>query len=111
MKEKEIVKMLKELREHFKKKRPNSTEEEIEHMFVDTLKMFSIYPASLGGDFDGDQVSVQGIFSDEANAEAIKQMNNVSHFVGLDGSVMRTLPLGVRHGLHCLTYKNRKTGV
>ena len=87
------------------------SEEEIEHMFVDTLKMFSIYPASLGGDFDGDQVSVQGIFSDEANAEAIKQMNNVSHFVGLDGSVMRTLPLGVRHGLHCLTYKNRKTGV
>lgn len=87
------------------------SEEEIEHMFVDTLKMFSIYPASLGGDFDGDQVSVQGIFSDEANAEALKQMNNVSHFVGLDGSVMRTLPLGVRHGLHCLTYKNRKTGV
>ena len=35
MKEKEIVKMLKELREHFKKKRPNSTEEEIEHMMLD----------------------------------------------------------------------------
>ena len=86
-------------------------ETEIEHLFTDSLKMFSVYPASLGGDFDGDQVSVQGIFSDEANAEAMKQMNNVSHFIGLDGSVMRTLPLGVRHGLHCLTYKNRQSGV
>lgn len=84
------------------------TEEDIEHLFTDSLKMFSIYPASLGGDFDGDQVSVQGIFSDEANEEALKQMNNVSHFIGLDGSVMRQLPLGVRHGLHCLTYKNKK---
>lgn len=86
-------------------------ENEIEHMFTDSLKMFSIYPASLGGDFDGDQVSVQGIFSDEANAEAIKQMNNLSHFVGLSGEVMRTFPLGVRHGLHCLTYMNKKPEV
>jgi len=86
-------------------------ENEIEHMFTDSLKMFSIYPASLGGDFDGDQVSVQGIFSDEANAEAIKQMNSISHFVGLSGEVMRTFPLGVRHGLHCLTYMNKKPEV
>lgn len=86
-------------------------EKEIEHLFVDSLRMFSIYPASLGGDFDGDQVSVQGIFSDEANAEAIKQMNTISHFVGLDGAIMREFPLGVRHGLHCLTYMNKKPEV
>jgi hypothetical protein len=86
-------------------------ETEIEHLFIDSLRLFSIYPSSLGGDFDGDQVSIQGIFSDEANAEAMKQMNNISHFVGLDGEIMRELPLGVRHGLHCLTYMNKKPEV
>jgi hypothetical protein len=38
-------------------------------------------------------------------------MNTISHFVGLDGAIMREFPLGVRHGLHCLTYMNKKPEV
>lgn len=81
---------------------------EIEHLFSDTLKMFSIYPSSLGADFDGDQVSTQSLFSDEANAEAIKQMNSISHIVGINGEIMRGFPQVVKHGIYGLTYKIKK---
>jgi hypothetical protein len=81
---------------------------EIEHLFSDTLKMFSIYPASLGADFDGDQVSVQSLFADESNIEAKKQMNNISHILGIDGEIMRGFPHVIEHGIYNLTYRNRK---
>ena len=78
---------------------------EIEHLFSDTLKMFSIYPSSLGADFDGDQVSAQSLFSDEANEEAKKQMRDISHILGIDGEIMRNFPQVVKHGIYGLTYQ------
>lgn len=84
------------------------SEVDIEHSFNDTLKMFSIYPSSLGADFDGDQVSAQSLFSDEANEEAIKQMNNISHVLGIDGEIMREFPNVIKHGIYNLTYMNKK---
>lgn len=80
---------------------------DIEHLFSDTLKMFSIYPSSLGADFDGDQVSTQSLFSDEANAEALKQMNSISHIIGINGEIMRGFPQVVKHGIYNLTYINK----
>ena len=81
---------------------------DVEHLFNDTLKMFTIYPSSLGADFDGDQVSTQSLFSDEANGEAFKQMNNISHVLGIDGSIVREFPAVIKHGLYNLTYMNKK---
>lgn len=81
---------------------------EIEHLFSDTLKMFSIYPSSLGADFDGDQVSTQSLFSDEANEEAIKQMHDISHILGINGEIMRNFPQVVKHGIYGLTYQIAK---
>lgn len=81
---------------------------DVEHLFNDTLKMFTIYPSSLGADFDGDQVSTQSLFSDEANGEAFNQMNNISHVLGIDGSIVREFPAVIKHGLYNLTYMNKK---
>lgn len=53
------------------------------NMFVDTLNMCNAYLPSIGGDYDGDMVSIKGIYSKEANAELEKQLNSKSHFINL----------------------------
>ena len=40
--------------------------------------------------YDGDQVSVKGVFSQEANAEALKIMRSKSHIINIYGDNMRT---------------------
>ena len=71
--------------------------------FVDTLNMCNGYLPSIGGDYDGDQVTVKGIYSDEANAELEKQLNSKIHYIGLGGeTVMEISKEGVQ-SLYCLT--------
>lgn len=79
-------------------------EEEIEHLFTDSMRMFSVYPSAMGADFDGDQISTQGVFTNEANDNCIKHMNEVSNVVGIDGKSIRELPRVVTHGIYGLTY-------
>lgn len=81
---------------------------ELEHMFIDSLKMFSINPSALGADFDGDQVSCQSLFADESNEEAIRQMNAKSNILGMSGKIFKELPKVVQHGLYGCTFMNKK---
>ena len=71
--------------------------------FIDTLNMCNGYLSSIGGDYDGDQVTVKGIYSVEANAELEKQLNSKIHMIGLGGNtVMEVSREGVQ-SLFCLT--------
>ena len=81
---------------------------ELEHMFIDSLKMFSINPSALGADFDGDQVSCQSMFADESNAEAINQLYAKSNILGMSGKMFKELPKVVQHGLYGCTFMNKK---
>ena len=83
----------------------NIETEDFEHLFVDSMRMHSVYPSSLGADFDGDQISTQSLFSEEANAEAIKHMHDVNNVVGINGEIIRNFPTVVKHGIYGLTYK------
>lgn len=49
--------------------------------FTDTLKLCNAYLPSIGGDYDGDQVSCKAIYSEEANKELIDQLNSKAHYV------------------------------
>lgn len=84
---------------------PNIKGETIEHMFTDTMRMFSVYPAAMGADFDGDQISTQSVLTEEANKECERHAHEVSNVVGLNGSLMREFPHVVEQGLYGLTYK------
>lgn len=53
--------------------------------FVDTLSMSNIYLGSIGGDYDGDQISSKSIFSIEANKELRDQINSKRHYISLGG--------------------------
>lgn len=91
----------------FYKKYPKIREEDIEkdtsNKFIDSLNMCNGYLDSIGGDYDGDQVSVKGIYSAEANAELDQQMNSKIHYIGLDGISVMDVGKEAKQSLYCLT--------
>lgn len=52
---------------------------------------------------DGDQCTCKGIFSEEANAELEKQLNNKSHYFNLGGNGVRTSDKEAIQSLYNLT--------
>ena len=71
--------------------------------FIDSLNISNPHLPSIGGDYDGDQVTIKGVYSEEANAELDKYMNSKAYMIGLDGvSVRKTTKEGVQ-ALYSLT--------
>lgn len=58
--------------------------------FADTITMSNLYLLGNGGDYDGDQVTAKGLFTQEANQEAEKIMMAKSHILNIYGKNMRT---------------------
>lgn len=57
--------------------------------FLDTLTLANVYLDGLGGDYDGDQVTIKSVFSQEANAECEKIMNSNSNVLNICGNNVR----------------------
>jgi hypothetical protein len=55
--------------------------------FIDTMNLCNVYLKSICGDYDGDTVSVKGVYTEEANAELKKQINSNMHWIGLNGDL------------------------
>jgi len=78
--------------------------------FIDTVTMSNLYLAGLGGDYDGDQVTLKGVYSQEACAEAEKIMKSKAHILSIYGQNMRkTTNEGVQT-LYMLTKFDNKAG-
>lgn len=73
-------------------------------LFIDSLVLFPGYLASLGGDYDGDMISVIGVFSEEANEDARRQVQGVSNIVGIDGGTIRKLGVLTEQTIHGFTF-------
>lgn len=59
--------------------------------FIDTISISNIYLGSIGGDYDGDQVTSKSIFTIEANQELREQINSKKHYISLAGTnIMET---------------------
>ena len=54
-------------------------------------------------DYDGDQVTVRGVFSEEANAELDEQLRAKSHYFNLGGKGVRTSDKEAMQSLYSLT--------
>jgi hypothetical protein len=67
----------------------NITQDEASTRFIDTVSMDNVYLEGLGGDYDGDTISEKVCFTEEANDEAFKIMNDSTHFVSISGKLMR----------------------
>lgn len=57
--------------------------------FIDTLNISNLYLEGLGGDYDGDQVTVRGIFTQEANKEAEGHMYSKKNLLTVVGQNIR----------------------
>ena len=65
--------------------------DKISSKFLDTVTISNLFLSAIGGDYDGDQVSVKLCFSIEANAEAKEISESVKNFIGQDGSLIRNV--------------------
>lgn len=54
------------------------------NLFIDTLQFTNLNLKSIGGDYDGDQVGVKGVWSVEANEECLKIINSKSYYLDLN---------------------------
>lgn len=52
--------------------------------FIDTLRISNLSLDKKGADYDGDQMSVKGIYTKEANEEAEKFITSKAMYIGLD---------------------------
>ena len=69
---------------------PKIREEDIgidtSNKFIDTTMNFSnLYLKGMGGDYDGDQITVKGVYTEEANQELAEFMNSKQNFVTFGG--------------------------
>ena len=89
------------------KRYPKIREEDIgsntSNKFVDTLQMTNLHLSSIGGDYDGDQVSIRGVYTVEANEECDRYMNSKSYYIGYDGQNVRKMGNETAQAMYCLT--------
>ena len=71
--------------------------------FVDILMMQNTYLKGLNGDYDGDQVSVRTVFTQEANLECERLMKNPTNYLSANGTNIRTTTNEAIQTLYCLT--------
>ena len=57
--------------------------------FIDTLRFSNIYLVGCGGDYDGDQCSVKGVYTTEANDELREFMYAKQNFVSFGCNATR----------------------
>lgn len=59
--------------------------------FCESLTFSNSYCSGYGGDYDGDQYSIRGVRSIQANQEAEKMMYSPTNFMGISGNISRTI--------------------
>lgn len=86
---------------------PKIREEEIGkntgNKFVDTCKLSNLYLPGLGGDYDGDTVTVRGVYTNEANEELMKFKDSKMNFIDLGSSNIRSSSGDVIQAIYCFT--------
>lgn len=64
--------------------------QEISTNFIDTATMSNLYLAGLGADYDGDQISVRGVFTQEAQKQSEEIMYSKANVLNIYGGTART---------------------
>jgi hypothetical protein len=79
-----------ELYRYYPKIRDEYVNTNTSNSFIDTLMISNLMLSAIGGDYDGDQTSVKGVFTKEANNELLKFMNSKANYIGFNGECIRT---------------------
>lgn len=76
---------------------------EVERMFVDSTLISNSYTSALGADYDGDMISIRGIWTQEANNEADRLVNAKTNILNYTGNSTRKVSNEAVLSLHILT--------
>lgn len=68
---------------------PTADANTVASSFIDVLQMQNTYLHTLGADYDGDQISVRGVFSQEANAECERILKSKTNVLSIKGRNVR----------------------
>lgn len=73
------------------------------NLFIDTLRFSNCYLAGCGGDYDGDQATCKGVYTDEANEELENFMNSKENFITFGCAPLRDPGSDVIQSLYAVT--------
>ena len=85
-----------------------SNAKDLNYLFVDTVRVFPTFLKALGGDFDGDQISTQGVFTEEANEACRKYITSKMNILNVSGGTMREFAEVSLMGAYNLTYRYKQ---
>lgn len=74
-----------------------------ETSFIDTASFSNLYCKGLSADYDGDQISIKAVYSQEANKEAIEMLHSKKHLLNISGENMRSSSNEAIQTLYALT--------
>ena len=72
--------------------------------FNDSLVIHPSMLSAIGGDFDGDRISISGRFTKQANEEAHNLIYSLKHLTDLDGNTSRNIGILAEHIIYNFTY-------
>jgi hypothetical protein len=84
----------------------NMSPVEISTYFYDVLKLSNVLLKQFGGDYDGDQMSIKGIFSQEANAECDRIVKSKAYILDINASNVRLTENEAIQTLYTLTKRS-----
>ena len=61
------------------------------------------YLKGMGGDYDGDQITCKGVYTEEANEECEKFMNSIGNFINFGGKPSKVPGDDTVQALYALT--------
>ena len=76
---------------------------EIGYQFIEVTQMNNALLEGINGDYDGDQITLKSVFSQEANLEADRLMMNPTNFISINGSNIRTTKIEGIQTLYTMT--------
>ena len=86
---------------------PDISEDELNtdttNKFSDTTKICNLYLDSMGGDYDGDTVSIKSLYSMEANKELDEILHSKRRFIDLNGKSILEEEIECLQSLYNLT--------
>ena len=82
---------------------PNTPKKTVPTQFIEVLMMSNVYLEKIGGDYDGDQVSIRTMFTQEANEECKRICDSIITCLNANGSNVRTSEKECIQTLYLLT--------
>ena len=70
---------------------PDIDKRNLDSIFRDTVTLCPLYLKGLGGDHDGDQITVKSVFTQESNEECERIINNKTNILTIEGIGLRSI--------------------